>query len=1129
MVRLRQRTQPAGSLARRLRDGLPAPRYALALGVLLALPAGARSLLTAAAFPSADPSIAAQASRNPSADPPGPFLIAFPVDDAVEAINWPDGTRVHLAIEDMASAASPDYEADGVLIVMTGDPRAHLTFQFASVYDMKPGDIVTVTDGLTSVRHIVRNLSIVGGDAATDTVTGQSDPGAVVQVWPHEGMTTVQATADQVGSWTADFSGVFDLDTRTAGRAQILDDAGNATAADWMVPTVFSDGTLVLTTDTRLTKEHHGDIVIDADGVTLDCDNHAVLGAGHHAGIFVQQRSHVTIRNCPVLGFRNGILVDQSSRIVLEANHSRENDWGFWISASDHVQVLGSMASGNLNDGFRLGGVSDSHLSENVAGSNGEHGFNLDGSHRNHLVGNTAEDNNTYGFMLLGSNSNVLEDNHAQHNESGFVVEDSWDESLEGNVALDNRYVGFRLTALYQSRLSGNTATRNEVDGFRFDGSSGVQFIDNLAQENGQFELSVKASSDVEVENAPPFGRRGLRPGVIAAELLTFLGLASAVWLGLFLVGQPPRRPTAWLTALTLWSLAGVFFHDFMTFNEPAVGFLEQLQELFSFWPGTNEIIARFLFLVWIDVLAVVLWYHATCLMRPGGLTRARRWLLIGGYALAALAAIIRIARPEWLVTPTTAFSLVAVPSGLLNSFFAACLIVFTALSVVNLVEAARAARAEILRRQFTLLCAATVLAGWIAPIFLLAAGLRLPLPRWIGMAILWLAVILLGYGVSRYSAAVEGRTIRRQFSYSLVAVSLITLLYFVASYVSSVSFGVRTAAFAFVILLAVVTHSLIGNARSFLDLFFFDPDTRRLRQVFQDLTVEIGSAGRLHENLGLALDALCTQVRATFGFVLLFSDRKVETVAVFRWSRSTEWALRPDQLAADDVRTLEPEAFPPPLEAAALLSPLYLDTEQIGALLLGQPINGTRYPPDEVDLVGYAGDRMVRLIRADRRRQKAVSEMTRLPEPAPAPIASDGEPSIETVETSLRRMHDYAYLGSTPLGRLRAVDARLQPAAATHVDRGRAVHQVLVETIDKLKPEGKKPTLTSPREWHPYLILHEAYIADRPNRDVLAELYISEGTFNRRRREAIEAVTRMLREQEQLPVPAVHSPAPGS
>jgi hypothetical protein len=44
---------------------------------------------------------------------------------------------------------------------------------------------------------------------------------------------------------------------------------------------------------------------------------------------------------------------------------------------------------------------------------------------------------------------------------------------------------------------------------------------------------------------------------------------------------------------------------------------------------------------------------------------------------------------------------------------------------------------------------------------------------------------------------------------------------------------------------------------------------------------------------------------------------------------------------------------------------------------------------------------------------------------------------------------------------------------------------------------------------------LHDAYIEDQLNRDIMSKLYISEGTFNRTRRSAIRSVTRALEEME--------------
>ena len=51
----------------------------------------------------------------------------------------------------------------------------------------------------------------------------------------------------------------------------------------------------------------------------------------------------------------------------------------------------------------------------------------------------------------------------------------------------------------------------------------------------------------------------------------------------------------------------------------------------------------------------------------------------------------------------------------------------------------------------------------------------NLPVPVLTLALPLGLAVILIGYGVARYSALVDGRTIRRDFFYNAVAVSLVT------------------------------------------------------------------------------------------------------------------------------------------------------------------------------------------------------------------------------------------------------------------------------------------------------------------------------------------------------------------
>jgi hypothetical protein len=111
--------------------------------------------------------------------------------------------------------------------------------------------------------------------------------------------------------------------------------------------------------------------------------------------------------------------------------------------------------------------------------------------------------------------------------------------------------------------------------------------------------------------------------------------------------------------------------------------------------------------------------------------------------------------------------------------------------------------------------------------------------------------------------------------------------------------------------------------------------------------------------------------------------------------------------------------------------------------------------------------------------------------------------------------MFDYTFLADSALADLHLVQAHIPPGQVTHLDRGRAVHAIVLEALDKLRPGPTEPRDPPPRAWYPYLILRSAYLEETPNRDIMLRLYISEGTFNRTRRAAIRSLARTLREME--------------
>jgi hypothetical protein len=199
------------------------------------------------------------------------------------------------------------------------------------------------------------------------------------------------------------------------------------------------------------------------------------------------------------------------------------------------------------------------------------------------------------------------------------------------------------------------------------------------------------------------------------------------------------------------------------------------------------------------------------------------------------------------------------------------------------------------------------------------------------------------------------------------------------------------------------------------------------------------------------------------------------------------------------------------------LLVPLYAESCQLGALLLGRPTNAIRYSDEDVAHLMNMTDRIEDVLYFLRQKSLYARQITRLAQAGPpAPLADHAaRVQVGTVEASLRNLHDYSFLGDTPLGELKLVRTRLDQSQVTTLERGKAVQEVLLEAVEKLHPPGEIARNPPPREWYPYLILRYAYLEEKPNRDIMLDLYISEGTFNRTRRAAVRSVARTLGEME--------------
>jgi hypothetical protein len=600
---------------------------------------------------------------------------------------------------------------------------------------------------------------------------------------------------------------------------------------------------------------------------------------------------------------------------------------------------------------------------------------------------------------------------------------------------------------------------------------------------------------------------------------VNFLALVLALWLGLYLVARNAGYPIAWLTALTLWCVAGLFLNILLALNPPppAASWPAWLHFVFPFWPAESLGGEASAWLQgWSVIPAIAFWHHATTLMRSRKLHIWQWTRVLAGYVLAVIAIVVQTNTPIlFTVESGNPLYLNSLGAGPWYPFFGIALLVLTIACVTNLVRTARASPAPITHRQLMILAGATSFAGLVGPLSLAGSAFQAPIPI-VGLSLaVGIPVGLMGYGVARFSILMEGRTIRRDFLYNLALLTLVILVYVLASWILIQAYQAPTSLLVFIPVLAVLTHALMNPAFRLMDPLFYGRDTRQLRTILRGLVRTAGEEQILEENLGKALEGLCTLVRATYGLILVCEEDSVRQVAACRW-RGEVTNLKPADISADDVRYLARGQLQAPLEDAVLLVPLYAEQGQLGALVLGRPVNGIHYASEEVIRLMNPADQIADAIYIAQLKARSLRKIVELAEAQPAPVIDwSALIPVEAVESALRNLYDYSFLADTALSELKLVDARLPQGAITHLDRGKIVHEVMLEAMEKLRPSNGTSQNPPPREWYPYLILRDAYVEERPNREIMLRLFISEGTFNRTRRSAIRSLARALGEME--------------
>ena len=264
-------------------------------------------------------------------------------------------------------------------------------------------------------------------------------------------------------------------------------------------------------------------LIINTNGVILDCAGHVVSGTNSGAGVKVQrllspgmEAANVTVRNCIVEHFARGIFLTSSSTFsagaLIEDNTARNNTiHGFHVFFLSGNVLRGNTATGNGgnplnidNSGFRLDQSVENQLIDNVAKNNNASAaeFTLISANRNVLErnivdndqfavpGNPSQRFHGFGFEVVQSRDNQIYDNIVRNTDFGYLIDDGGvlgsanNNSLRNNLADSGGQEGFLVIRASAQRLINNTARRYCGNGFAFDNSGDDNLTENRAVHN---------------------------------------------------------------------------------------------------------------------------------------------------------------------------------------------------------------------------------------------------------------------------------------------------------------------------------------------------------------------------------------------------------------------------------------------------------------------------------------------------------------------------------------------------------------------------------------------------------------------------------------------------------------------
>lgn len=571
--------------------------------------------------------------------------------------------------------------------------------------------------------------------------------------------------------------------------------------------------------------------------------------------------------------------------------------------------------------------------------------------------------------------------------------------------------------------------------------------------------------------------------------LTSFLCMAISLWFAIYLLSRSHANFLTFRAIVALIALAFYYNSAFTALVNPSSN-SDSLRSLAS-------------------MIALIAVHDLTHYLLPPEQRQKLYWVARGIILLAVVAIVILFTAPDAfpcssLYTCPTALSY---PWAVIDLFK---VIVFIAI-LYNLWQIRRSAGrlTNIAFYLAVLLGASTVAYGLIVTVF------NVKLPMLLPNLLMLSSLLLLTYSVARDQTLITHRTSTYDLPITMLTIAAIVVIYIVIAWQMELS----PTGILLLVVLAIFTHSIYDFVREFIDQLFRKQE-HQIRQELRELGRDTTSNNSLERYLRRGLALLCHNLQASSGFIALHQADQVIVVASLH-----SLPIGTQIPAKDFFHEKVTQPTNPILQQTSWLAPAFVGNDQVAIVGVGPRKDKIPYSEEDLYWLEDIAAELGWIVNAhDRQEFSRTTESTSADEEiveSPLPIdqsefistfAYNPDPEVvKCIEDGFRHLHDYSQLGESPLVAMFGIQGE------DHIASGKLVQQRLTQMVDKLRPSGNPPSEPLPTEWYAYTILHDAYIEEKLTREIMAKLYVSEGTYYRMRRHALRGVTRALLEMGNL------------